>query len=192
MSENRKLSSNVHEFLSKASESYGRIKADEFSQDMFCQLIEGEISSPIEDLFFIACHVLAEAHFVKINPDVWTDRKGVDHLGCGIHIIPQFKVGKYRVDFHLSQVQIGPDDILTPVIVELDGHDFHDKDKTQRAYEKARDRYLVKEGYRVLHFTGSEVVADPYKVAYEALTLLGMEAVSGIDEYNPENPLGIE
>lgn len=53
MSENRKLASNVHEFLSIAAESYGRIKADEFSQDIFCQLIEGEIKSPIEDIFFI-------------------------------------------------------------------------------------------------------------------------------------------
>jgi hypothetical protein len=50
----------------------------------------------------------------------------------------------------------------------------------------------MKAGYRVLHFTGSEVVSDPYKVAFEVLSLIGISTVSGIDEYDPLNPLGIE
>lgn len=191
MSDIRKLAPNVTEFLFEASESFGRIKTDEFSQDLFCQLIENGIKSPIEDLFFIACHVMCAANFVEVNPYVWGGINKEVADGCGVFIFPQVKIGKYRVDFLLKQNGIGPAESLSPVVIELDGHDYHDKDKTQRAYEKARDRFLVKSGYKVLHFTGSEVVADPYKVAFEALSMIGMCSVSGASEYNPSNPLGI-
>lgn len=192
MSDIRKLAGNVRKFLESASADYGRIKSEQFSQDLYCQLIEGEITSPIEDLFFIACNVMCAAHYVEINPYVWGGIKGEITEGSGIFIFPQYKIGKYKVDFLLNQNWIGPTEHLLPVVVELDGHDFHDKDKTQRAYEKSRDRYLVKSGYRILHFTGSEVVADPYKVAFEALALIGMSACSGTEEYDKSNPFGIE
>jgi very-short-patch-repair endonuclease len=109
-------------------------------------------------------------------------------LTHGIYIHPQDQVEKYRVDFVIYQHGIGPDEIFGPVIVELDGHDFHDKDKHQRSYEKARDRFLVKKGYRVLHFTGSDVVADPFKVAYEALEMVGCFSLR--NGYNKNDPLG--
>lgn len=192
MSEYRKLASNVNTFYRDACVSYGKIKENEFSQRIFCQLIEGEIKSPIEDLFFIACNVLAAAHSVEIDPFVWSETSKSVVSGSGIFIQPQFVIGKYRVDFLITQNGIGLDEFLSPVVVELDGHDFHDKDKTQRAYEKARDRFIVKAGYKVLHFTGSEVVADPYKVAFEALCMVGMNAVSGVSVYDPSNPFGIE
>jgi hypothetical protein len=57
--------------------------------------------------------------------------------------------------------------------------------KHQSAYEKARDRFLVRAGYRVLHFTGAEVVADPYKVAHEALSLIGVFSDQNYDAANP-------
>jgi hypothetical protein len=41
----------------------------------------------------------------------------------------------------LSQIGIGPDEHLRPIVVELDGNAFHHKHKKQRAYEKARDRF---------------------------------------------------
>ena len=114
-------------------------------------------------------------------------------MPMGLYITPQAKIGTYRVDFLIEARCLGRSgDVYAPVIVELDGHDFHDKDKRQRSYEKARDRFLVKRGYRILHFTGSDVVADPFKVAYEALEMVGVFAGSGADGYDPKNPIGIE
>jgi very-short-patch-repair endonuclease len=49
---------------------------------------------------------------------------------------------------------------------------------------------LVKQGYRVLHFTGSEVVANPHKVAFEALEMLGVYSGS-FREFDPADPLGM-
>lgn len=189
MSNIRKLAENVHTFIFEASQDYGKIQAERFSQDIFCQLVEGKFQSPIEDLFFIACHLQCTAEFLNVNPEPDGTNEGVLVKGRGVFIQPQVQIGKYRVDFLISQYGVGPDDIFTPVIVELDGHDFHDKDKKQRAYEKSRDRYFVKSGYKVLHFTGAEIFVDPYRVAFEALALLGVYMGSR-DEFDPKNPLG--
>lgn len=187
MSENKTLAENVLKFLNRASDDYGRIKSEQFSQNMFCDLLENELASPIEELFYLAVHVLCTAHYFEVNPDpVFNEAKGEWQLGYGVHLRSQFRIGKYRVDF-LIQSMDGPQP--NQVVIELDGHAFHDKDKNQRAYEKARDRFLVAKGYRVLHFTGSEVVADPYKVAHEALDIIGVIEDVG---YDPINPFGID
>lgn len=187
MSENRKLADNVMQFMSKASDSYGRIKTEQFSQEMCCYLVESKINSPIEDMFYVALQVQCAAGFHEVNPEpVFDERKNKWRLGYGVHVSPQFTIGKYRVDF-LIQYTDGPQP--NQVVVELDGHAFHDKDKAQRAYEKGRDRYLVANGYRVLHYTGSEVVSDPYKVAYDALDII--RANQDREEYSPFNQFGI-
>jgi very-short-patch-repair endonuclease len=193
MSENRKLADNVISFLAKASELCGRIEEERFSQDMFCQLVEGDINSPIEDLFYIAFNAMSVSLFEKVNPEpFWNNRVKDWMLGVGVFIKPQAQIGKYKVDFLITR-NLGLDFTpFPPLIVELDGHDFHDKDKKQRAYEKARDRFFVKEGYKVLHFTGSEVFKDPFAISYEVLDLIGCVQEMGITEYEPKNPLGIE
>lgn len=188
MTDNRKIADNVMQFLGSASDAYGRIKAEHFSQDMYCELVDGKINSPIEDMFYVALQVQCAAGFHEVNPDpVFDDRNNEWRLGHGVHVSPQFKIGKYRVDF-LIQYTDGPQP--NQVVIELDGHAFHDKDKAQRAYEKGRDRHLVAAGYRVLHYTGSEVVADPYRVAYEALDIIG--ATQDREAYSTSNQFGID
>lgn len=186
----RELVDNVWTFLDKTADMYGKMRAERFSQEMHANCLELGMQSPIEDMFWIACQALAEAAFVPCNPGPEMDKNWEPVLGYGLFIQPQRQIGTYHVDFLLTQNNIGPDSLLRPLVVELDGHDFHDKDKRQRSYEKARDRFLVKEGYRVIHFTGSDVVADPFKVAYEALELLGVFNGTGTEEYNPADPLG--
>jgi very-short-patch-repair endonuclease len=187
---NEMIPENVWQFIFKASDLYGKFKEQSHSQEMQANCLELEIKSPIEQMFWVACNTLCASRYLDVNPDPFYSPSGELKLGCGIFIQPQRQVGSYRVDFFISQNGIGPDEILKPVVVELDGHDFHDKDKRQRSYEKARDRFLVKSGLRVLHFTGSDVVADPFKVAFEALELVGFDSLGG-DKYNPADPLDL-
>jgi very-short-patch-repair endonuclease len=179
----------VLEFIDKASELHGRLHAERFNQELFGNCIELGMESPIEQLFWIAVKSLCDAEYEGFNAGP-VSADGGTALGPGIYLSPQARIGTYRVDFVMSRVPYsdaqGPD----PLVVELDGHAFHDKDQRQRSYEKARDRYLVKQGYRVLHFTGSDVVADPFKVAHEAMSLLGVPLSS--PEYDSSNPFGIE
>ncbi len=76
-------------------------------------------------------------HTSFIEPsDAVYDKNGNDVSSLGYFINPQVSIGKYRVDFVVSL--INSDHHQKRVIVECDGHDFHDKDKKQRAYEKGQ------------------------------------------------------
>jgi Protein of unknown function (DUF559) len=46
------------------------------------------------------------------------------------------------------------------IVVELDGHDFHELTKEQARRDRSRERLLVRAGFLVLRFTGSEVWRD--------------------------------
>ncbi|MDQ3254286.1 MAG: endonuclease domain-containing protein [Acidobacteriota bacterium] len=69
--------------------------------------------------------------------------------------------------------------IKTPLqknlIVECDGHDFHEKRKEQAAKDKRRDRILQSLGYRVFRFTGSEIHNDAIACAIEAFKGFGLD-----------------
>lgn len=56
--------------------------------------------------------------------------------------------------------------------VECDGHEFHDKTKQQREYEKQRERKILKDGFKIIRFTGSEIYRNPLVCASEALSIL--------------------
>lgn len=95
----------------------------------------------------------------------------------GIFLWPQIKVGPYRVDFIVGANT--PRFGTRYVVVECDGHDFHERTKEQAARDKARDRYLMARGYKVLRFTGSEIHRDPRSVWDEVVGV-----VFGVDEPN--------
>jgi len=75
---------------------------------------------------------------------------------------PQIEVGPYRVDFAVPERKL---------LIELDGHDFH-KTRQQRTYDAKRDRYLIKDGWRVLHFTGSEIHNNVFSCIDEIKTIV--------------------
>lgn len=54
------------------------------------------------------------------------------------------------------------------VIVECDGHEFHERTKHQAQRDRSRDRELQRSGYRVFRFTGSELFKDPFACAKES------------------------
>lgn len=74
----------------------------------------------------------------------------------------QFEVPPYRLDFALADQLIA---------IEIDGHDYH-KTKEQRTHDAKRDRYLQRQGWTVVRFTGSEVYQDAAKCVNEVLALL--------------------
>lgn len=155
-SEKFPIPDNVAEFMDKAAVKYGQIQGDAWSQAMWgdCR----GISSPIEQLFWIALQLVAEHNLVEIeDADKFIDR------GDELQVIRQWQCGSYRVDYALRRHPI--DKIIC---VELDGHKFHDTNERQRSYEKQRDRFLGSKGYQVLHFTGADVTRNPCAVALEA------------------------
>lgn len=82
---------------------------------------------------------------------------------------------RYRADFMIEYTPNMLDDqnrIIKKMIVECDGHSFHERTKEQAKRDKERDRLFQKHGYAVLRFTGSEIVKDPVKCAEEVLAFI--------------------
>lgn len=64
----------------------------------------------------------------------------------------------YRVDFVLESEKI-------KLAIEIDGEDFH---KNKEKDEK-KDSYLMRNGFKVLRFTGKDVFKSPYRIKEQIL-----------------------
>jgi very-short-patch-repair endonuclease len=115
-------------------------------------------------------------HCIHNDPRWMSDEEAVN----GVYsVFPQYRIGRYRVDFLVMRSEI--DYLLNyplvkseKVIVECDGHDFHEKTKAQAAHDKKRDRFLQSKGMKVFRFTGTEIFGDCVSCVreiYQAITL---------------------
>lgn len=125
------------------------------------------ITSPIEMAFFTAIHLMLEQSGLG-HHNTMVDGK-LEMFGTIVS--PQFKIDKYRADFLVSYRK-DPEFVTKKVVVECDGHNFHDRSEPERRAEKQRDRFFQKNGYRVFHFTGSEIIKNPFFCASEVLEFL--------------------
>jgi hypothetical protein len=75
----------------------------------------------------------------------------------GLH--PQVVVGNYRVDLAIPEKKVA---------IELDGHEFH-KSREQRTSDAQRERYLQRQGWQVIRFTGTEIHKDVLGCIDEAI-----------------------
>lgn len=82
-------------------------------------------------------------------------------------IYPQVDIGPYRADFYFEAFDKESGERWFQMIIECDGHVFHEKTKEQARRDKKRDRWFQSRGIIVLRFTGSEVWGDPYECASE-------------------------
>jgi very-short-patch-repair endonuclease len=92
--------------------------------------------------------------------------------GIKVEVWPQEKVGRYLVDFLLIGGPRQSDNALIYIVVECDGHDYHERTKEQAAHDRGRDRAMQAAGAHVLRFTGSEIYRNPEKCCLEILSFL--------------------
>lgn len=110
--------------------------------------------SPIEVL------LLAALMFVTVEEDFSCTYGGPLVDSSTLTLLPQARVGPYRLDFLLTyDCGVSPYEPIH-LAVECDGHEFHERTKQQAQRDKQRDRFLQGAGYRVLRFTGAEIWAD--------------------------------
>lgn len=118
-----------------------------------CKMYESMINceSPIEQLMALALLDCRERIDFSFDDKIyWLATNNQEEI--------EIKSKKYRVDFYLHFVfkydkNIGE----LNLIIECDGHDFHEKTKEQVIKGNERDRELQKENYDILHFSGSEI-----------------------------------
>ena len=118
-----------------------------------------ECQSPIEELYAIAYNIrLMQAGFPY---------KEI------IYLIPQKRIvvnnhtyfADFLIDVESSQFFISEHNYK--LIIECDGHEFHEKTKAQVEKRNVRDMELKSNGYDILHFSGSQIFKDPMKCADE-------------------------
>ena len=66
------------------------------------------------------------------------------------------------------------------MVIECDGHDFHDRTKAQASRDRARDRNLQSFGFLVYRYTGQDIWNDVFKHASEALADLKREVLEAL------------
>ena len=102
-----------------------------------------------------------------------TDRD-VDELGavqwCGggdneVTIYADARILSYRADLLIE----GGCQLLA---IECDGHDWHERTKQQAAYDKSRDRDLLKIGIPTIRFTGSEIHHSSERCANDVFAVM--------------------
>lgn len=147
-----------------------------------CQHIErlcAVIESPIEELMLYGLILSAQEEVEDIGFVVDGYAFGDCESGADYLVIePQAKIENYRADFLLTYKSSFPGyEKDRQLIIECDGHDFHDKTKQQASRDKERDREMKKLGYEVFRFTGSDIWNDVYSCAKEAIDM-----VTGITE----------
>lgn len=83
-----------------------------------------------------------------------------------IYIADQVQIGKRRVDFVLFAHD---GQRWRRLIIECDGHDFHEKTKDQVAADQSFNNFLTLSGEQFLRFTGSQIFNSPMSCANDIL-----------------------
>lgn len=156
---------NVNAFLEKASKEVGKSYQEYFEFKNYTDCRENEITSPIEQLLYIALTAASEIIGLE-KQTLHSDGKTI----FGFSITPQFKIGNYKADFLVKYFIDKNRD--REVLVECDSQQFHERTEKERRYEKSRDRFFQIQGFKVFRFTGKEIVFDPFKPASEIISYL--------------------
>jgi hypothetical protein len=117
--------------------------------------------SPLEAMMFDA---LTRSGFSQ------SDESGRDGIAKLFQQIPvDTPYGRYRVDLAAKR-RSGP--YVLRLAIECDGFAFHHATKEQVEYDAKRDRALLRAGWRVARYPGSEIHRDPGACALDAAGII--------------------
>lgn len=161
----------VKEFMAETVEEH----ALRYTEELASIVEKGE--SPIEQLLLIALRGAAEMQpFTQIHFCLGEDLPERPNFDQSAFIYPQAKIGTFRVDLAIWDASL-PFELKNPrlMIIECDGHAFHEKTKEQVRRDKQRDRFFQSKGYKLLRYSGSEIWADPDHCADEIYSELAID-----------------
>lgn len=102
-----------------------------------------------------------------------------DSLWLGLEYRPQ-QVIKFDGKRYIADILFEQDIYCTEkpykVVIECDGHEFHEATKEQVEKRNNRDMDLKMQGYDVLHYSGSQIFKNPKKCAREITKYIILKA----------------
>lgn len=143
----------------------------EIIDDVLCSngdnLLYKSCQSPIEKIFIFAYDIVIANEDFLINEL--------------FYLFPQKEIvankHRYIADFYFDTNEL-PDAVFEhdfKLVIECDGHEFHEKTKKQVEYTNNRNFDLQKEGYDVLHFSGSQIYQNPIECATEVFEYIKLK-----------------
>lgn len=149
-------------------ESLGNQVAANAKEDYLDALgsLASRCESPIERVL-IAALVAAPIEGISFSASARPNSAEVAMMGSsssvewGGEFYSQIGIGAYRADIFLKVFDRKTKDNWLNLVIECDGHDFHERTKEQAARDKRRDRWFQSRGFLVLRFAGSEIWKDP-------------------------------
>ncbi|MGH8524392.1 MAG: DUF559 domain-containing protein [Gammaproteobacteria bacterium] len=151
--------------------------------------------SPVEQLFLAAAidyfGLSFNEHFKRGQGTFSTGYPAADGIFT-LLVEPQKEItcldARYRADFLFSLHRFnsgGKSRLWGKTVVEIDGHDFHEKTKQQASRDKKRDRDLLAEGCFCMRFSGSDIFRNPVESVEEVyfhMDKCAHEAVKSFEE----------
>lgn len=140
--------------------------------------------SPIEESFLDAVVARAVARQITAVALVGDCAYPVTEVFPGDRLLMircQAQWRSYRFDFALELV----DRSLAgsgPLVVECDGHAYHERTKEQAKRDRARDRTIQESGASIFRFTGSEIYADAQSCADQCIAFVDAKLKALLDK----------
>ena len=123
---------------------------------IFCEKIE----SPIEQIFITAFDL-----YIKMNKK--------ENLFLFSQYPIKIKKKKYIADFYFEEDEyVNRFNTDKRIVIECDGHDFHQKTKEQVKHDNEREYDLKMAGYEVIRFSGSQIYNEPFKCAEDTYNFI--------------------
>ena len=161
-------------------------------------LLQNACESPIELPMALAMMTVArhEGWSVKLvdsdgneRGDRFEPSGGTRFAEMMLRIEPQAQLGEHRVDFVLTlDGSIGTDKGLVRsasrrMVVECNGHEFHERTREQASRDRERDRLLQSFGFLVYRYAGRDIWHDVFKCAAEALYSLSGSVATALSAH---------
>jgi hypothetical protein len=97
----------------------------------------------------------------------------MDEFPLLLDVTPQCEIkdgeNVYYADFCINCIDTEIRETVHEIVIECDGHEFHQKTKEQVRYDNERETRMKILGYDVLRFSGSQIFNNPIKCANDIL-----------------------
>lgn len=127
--------------------------------------LDNVYESPIEQIFDFTYHILLFDRGLEI-PYIYIEHQYPIYTKNHNYRADFYFDTEYEFKFHYKY------EYNFKLVIECDGHDFHEKTKEQVKYNNDRDYDLKNAGYDILHFSGSQIFNEPFKCANNTMNYI--------------------
>ena len=150
----------LEELLKQPKRVQELMLVNNIKQGIFPATFYEDIQSPIEQIF-------------KTAFDLYMDLTGKEYIFLFSQTPIKINKKKYIADFYFEEDEyVNRFNTDKKIVIECDGHDFHQKTKEQVKHDNEREYDLKMAGYEIIRFSGSQIYNEPFKCAEDTYNFI--------------------